>query len=47
MEGVPLKSQNVLSDDGAASHSDALGLDPIRNDDHARPGPYGDHDRGL
>ena len=44
---VPLESQNMLSDDGAASHNDVLGLDPIRNDGRDRPGPYGDRGRGL
>jgi hypothetical protein len=38
----------MFSGDGAANRNDVLGLDPIRNDDHDRPGPYGrrDRDRG-
>ena len=36
-----------ISGDDAASRNDALGLDPIRNDDHDRRVPYGrDHVRG-
>ena len=36
-----------ISGDDAASRNDALGLDPIRNDDHDRRAPYGrDHVRG-
>ena len=38
-----------ISGDDAASRNDALGLDPIRNDGRARPGPYDrgrDRDRG-
>ena len=48
IEAAPLESQNMFSGDGAANRNDVLGLDPIRNDDHDRLGPYGrrDRDRG-
>lgn len=45
IEAVPMESQSTFTNDGASSRNDVLGLDPIRNDDPDRRGPYDGRDR--
>ena len=40
-----MESQSTFTNDGASSRNDVLGLDPIRNDDPDRRGPYDGRDR--